>query len=139
MGSDHMGVYMKLNKLRPAVEKKTRKIRDYRKYDPVAFNNSLQQNLNRSSVEEDLNQDNVNPSMESLVKAIHITADEHAPLRDVNINSKNKPLPWFTAKLREMIKRKNELLSDLYCHGNQSYKPRISALSNKITQTKRKL
>ena len=38
-----------------------------------------------------------------------------------------------------MIKCKNELLSDFYCHGIQSYKPRISALCNKITQMKRNL
>ena len=137
--SDHMGIYVKLNKLRPPVEKKTRKIRDYRKYDPDAFNNSLKQNLNMSSVEENLNQHDVNSAMESLIKEIQKTADDHAPLRDVNINSKNKPLPWFTGKLRAMIKCKNELLSDLYCHGIQSYKPRISALSNKITQMKRNL
>ena len=137
--SDHIGIYMKLNKIRPSVEKKTRKIRDYRKYDPVAFNNSLKENLDMSPVEEYLNHDDVNSATESLIRVLQTTADIHAPLKEVNINSKKKPLPWFTGKLREMIKSKNELLSDFYCHGIQSYKPRISALSNKITQMKRNL
>ena len=137
--SDHMGIYMKLNKLRPPEEKKTRKIRDYRKYNPVAFNTSLAQKLNTSSIEEFLDQDNVNSATESLVRAIQAAADEHAPLREVNINSKKKPLPWFTGKLKAMINYKNELLSDFFCHGIQSYKPRISAIQNKITQMKRDL
>ena len=80
--SDHMGIYMKLNKLRPPEEKKTRKIRDYRKYDPVAFNTSLKQKLNTTSIEEFLDQDDVSSATESLVRAIQEAADEHAPLRE---------------------------------------------------------
>ena len=137
--SDHMGVYVKLNKLKPPVEKKTRNIRDYRNYDPEAFNISLKQILDTSLIEEFLDQDDINSATESLVTAIKEAADEHAPLHEVNINSKNKPLPWFTGKLKAMIKYKNELLSDLYCHGIQSYKPRISAIQNKITKMKRDL
>ena len=137
--SDHLGIYMKLNKTAPAPEKEIVKFRDYRKYDPIAFNNALQQNLETSTIDEDLSRGNVNAATESLVEIIQVTAQIHAPLVEINTQNRKKHIPWFTAHLKDLIKYKNELISDLHCHGLSSYKPRIAAISNKITQLKRSL
>ena len=138
--SDHMGIFMKLNKTAPAPEKETTRFRDYRKYDVQAFNTSLQQNLNNSQIEEYLTSDDVNTATTTLIKILQETAQKHAPMVEKkNAQNKKKHLPWFTSQLKEMINVKNEWLSDFYSHGLNSYKPRITAISNKITQMKRSL
>lgn len=137
--SDHMGVYMKLNKKKPVSEKEIIKFRDYRKYDATKFNTSLKQNLEDSLILDHLNTDNVNSATTTLIKVIQQTAEQHAPLVEVNNLRRKKHLPWFSKQLKEMIKIKNELLSDFYCHSLTSYKPRIASLTNKINQMKRNL
>ena len=73
------------------------------------------------------------------MKTIQDTAQNHAPVVEATCRNKKKPIPWFSAELKAKIKEKNELLMDYYQSGIKSYKDRIKALGNKITQQKRNL
>ena len=73
------------------------------------------------------------------MEVIQKTAQIYGPLLEMNKKNQKRHLPWFTKQLKELITYKNELISDFYCHGLKSYKPRIAAISNKITQMKRNL
>ena len=137
--SDHMGLYMKLNKTKPPALKSTIKYRNFKNYDAQDFNTELQKNIEASQIQEHLDRDDVNSATETLIKTMQDTADMYAPVVEKKEQNRKKYVPWFTNELKEMIKSKNELLQDYFNHGIQSYKARIKALSNRITQIKRDL
>ena len=137
--SDHMGIYMKLNRSKPVPPKTVIKYRNYKEYNVEAFTTQLQSNIDESQIQEHLESNDVNSATESLIKIIQDTVNLHAPLIEKNVENKPKYIPWFSNELREMIKSKNELLQDYFSHGIESYKTRLKSLSNKITSLKRNL
>ena len=137
--SDHLGQYAKLNLKKQSEPRMKIKFRNFKNYDVDAFNAELQRNINTSQINEYLQTSDINLATETLVKIIQDTAESHAPLTEKTLNNQKKNIPWFTKELKDMIKSKNELIQDLYSHGIQSYKKRITTLSNKITQLKRNL
>ena len=137
--SDHLGQYAKLNLNKQSEQKMKIKFRSFKNYDAEAFNEELQRNISTSPIDEYLQTSDINSATETLIKIIQDTAESHAPLVEKNINTQKKTIPWFTKELKDLIKSKNEYIQDLYSHGLQSYKKRITDLSNKITQLKRNL
>ena len=134
-----MGTYMKLNKCIPAEKNDKIIFRNYKKYDAEAFNKELAENIEISQIQEQIENGDVNQATATLMKTIQDTAQNHAPVVEATCRNKKKPIPWFSAELKAKIKEKNELLMDYYQSGIKSYKDRIKALGNKITQQKRNL
>ena len=137
--SDHLGLYMKLNRSKPVPPKTTLKFRDYRNYKAEALCTQLQANIDDSEIQNHLENNDVNSATDVLMKIIQTTVDIHAPLVEKNSKQKLKYIPWFTKELKEMITSKNELLQDYFSQGLQAYKTRIKILGNKITVLKRTL
>ena len=137
--SDHMGIYMKLNKNKPPLPDSKIIFRNFKNYNPNEFNTELAEKLENSQIEEHLLNDDVNLAAEELVKTIQDTAQNHAPLTEVRQKDRKKNIPWVTNELKDMIRQKNELLQDYYECGRAAYKKRLKQLSNSITQMKRNL
>ena len=137
--SDHLGIYTKLNRSKPAPPKITTCYRDYRNYNAEALRTQLQTNLEDSHIYTNLDNKDVNSATDTLINVIQTTVDLHAPLVEKNLRYKPKYIPWFTNDLKDMIKEKNELLQDYFSHSLQSYKTRLKNLGNKITMLKRNL
>ena len=137
--SDHLGVYMKINRNKPVPPASTITYRDYKNYDAEALRSTLQTNLNESSLQSHLQNADVMSATETLVKIIQETVNIFAPLVEKNLKNKPKHIPWFTNELKEMIKTKNELLQDYFSYGLEAYKNRLKSISNSITSLKRNL
>ena len=137
--SDHMGIYMKVNRTTNAAQNLKIRVRNYKNYDANAFNTQLAEELRSSPVDEQLDSGNLDAATETLVKVIQDTAAIHAPFIEINCKTKKKKIPWYTVELKEMIQSKNELLKDYYMNGVKSLKTRVNILANKITQLKKKL
>ena len=137
--SDHLGVYMKINRNKPVPPASTITYRDYKNYDAEALRSTLQTNLNESPLQSHLQNADVMSATETLVKIIQETVNIFAPLVEKNLKNKPKHIPWFTNELKEMIKTKNELLQDYFSYGLEAYKIRLKSISNSITSLKRNL
>lgn len=137
--SDHLGTYIRLNMQKPRVEQKIIKHRSYRKYDAHTFRCSLRENLIHSRIQQHLDNRDVNSSTEELIKIIQQTADEQAPIIETKVCEKKNYIPWYTNELRNIITQKNELISDYYYYGLQSFHTRIKEISNRIKHMKTKL
>ena len=137
--SDHLGIYMKLNRSKPPQPKTTVHFRNYKNYNVESFCTQLKRNLDASSIQEHLDRSDINAATEDLITIIQNTTELHAPMKQIKVSSERKNIPWFSTDLKEMIMTKNELLQDYFCHGLEVYKQRIKTLSNKITSLKRTL
>ena len=137
--SDHLGIYMKLNRSKPPQPKTTVHFRNYKNYNVESFCTQLKRNLDASSIQEHLDRSDINAATEDLISIIQNTTELHAPMKQIKVSSERKNIPWFSTDLKEMIMTKNELLQDYFCHGLEVYKQRIKTLSNKITSLKRTL
>ena len=137
--SDHMGIYMKVNRNTKSTQNPKIKFRNYKNYDADAFNKQLAENLRISPIDDQIKKGEVNLATETMVKVIQETAEMHAPLIELNRKTKKKNIPWFTDELKEMIQSKNDFLRDYYVHGLNTFKSKVKTLANKITQLKRTL
>lgn len=137
--SDHLGTFIKLNMQKPKVEEKTIKHRSYKNYDPQTFCRNLRENLSQSNLRQHLENRDVNSCTEVLIKVLQATANQLAPMMETRICEKKNYIPWYKNELRDMIAQKNELISDYYYYGLQSFLTRVKAISNRISHLKRKL
>ena len=137
--SDHMGIYMRLNQNSPDIPDSKIIFRNYKNYNAEQFCAELAENLESSSIEDHLNNNDVNSATEEMIRVIQETAQKHAPLVEKKCKNHKKSVPWFTSELKNMIKSKNELITDYFTTGYQFYKERIKALCNNINYQKREL
>lgn len=137
--SDHFGTYMIMNMQKPTAQREKITYRSYKTYSLAAYNEDLEINLQNSRVREYIAAKDVNAATEELITVMQHTADAHAPIKEIQIGIKKKPVPWYTAKLEEMITERNTLVSDYYYYYSNSFKNRIKTISNNINHLKRKL
>ena len=43
---------------------------------------------------------------------MQLTAESHAPLKDIEIGKKKNSVPWYTGELEQLINKKSDLLAD---------------------------
>ena len=137
--SDHVGTYMKINMKKPVEELKVIKCRSYKRYNIEDYNEALKYNLAHSNINDHINNKDSNSATEELIKIMQTTADEHAPMKEIKINSKDDSVPWYNKALEDMIAQKRSLVADFYYYGSQSFKERLNQVSNSINHLKRKL
>ena len=137
--SDHLGIYLKLRKHKNPVNLKKVKFRNFKNYNATEFNENLENAIAASSIQEKICDENVNSAMEELLTIIKESINIFAPLTELCIVKKPKPVPWFTNELRELIKVKNNMLQDSFLCGYSVFKTRIKAITNTINHLKRKL
>ena len=137
--SDHLGTYIKLNLQKEKPEEKTVRHRNYRNYDAIEYSRSLEENISQSNIHTHIENKDVNAATEELIHTIKYTADQHAPMVITKVRERRNYIPWYTSELRDIIAQKNELISDYYYYGLDSFKIRIKCISNKISHMKRSL
>ena len=137
--SDHFGTYMVMNmkKAKPPKEKIT--IRSYKSYSPTAYREDLHRNISTSRLHYHIAAEDVNAATEELISTMQLTAESHAPLKDIEIGKKKNSVPWYTDELEQLINKKSDLLADNNYYHSKSFKARIKVISNKIKHLKRKL
>ena len=140
--SDHLGTYAKLNIKKPKEESRIVKYRCFKNYNSENYDQELQTNLANSNIQDHIVNKDVNAATEELISIMQITADKHAPIKEVTINPekvKRSPVPWYTKELEELIIDKNRLISDFCYYGATCFKNRIKSISNSINHLKKKL
>ena len=137
--SDHFGTYMKLNLQKVKVDAKIIRHRSYKNYNAAEFNKALEKKLLDSNIKYHIEHCDTNSATEELIKIMQVTAENHAPIKEIKINPKKTNIPWYTEELKDMITQKNSLIKDWYYYGFQSFKTRICKINNSISHLKRKL
>ena len=137
--SDHLGTYLKLKKQKQVVNIKNIKFRNYKKYDKDDFNQDLDEALSSGSIQEHIENKNINLAMNELIRTIQNSINKFAPITEIRVIKKSKLVPWFTQELRELISTKNALIQDSFLYGCEMFKNRIKMLNNSINYLKRKL
>ena len=139
--SDHFGTYIKLN--RSNINQQTKPphklFRNYKNYNPQAFEKDIQVAISESKIETYLNEENLDAATEELIKTISETANDHAPLTLRKYTPTSAYIPWMTEELASEIQIKNELLNDFFITRDDTLKDQLKDLKNKITSLKRKL
>ena len=137
--SDHLGTYVKLNITKNEPSQKFIKIRSYVNYNEELFNSNLSEALNKSNIDQLIEEKEINLATEELVKITQNTINKLAPIKIVRQKDKNKYIPWYTTELQNMIKEKNQSLSNYFFFGIEAFKKRAKDITNKIKYLKRKL
>ena len=139
--SDHFGTYIKINRLNVNQETKPplKLFRNYKHYDPHAFDQDIQKELAKSKIESFINEENLDAATEELIKIIADTASNHAPLTLRKTVQSSTYIPWMTKELASEIQIKNELLNDFFVTRDDFLKDQLKDLKNKITSLKFKL
>ena len=136
--SDHLGAYFKLKTVKENPIKTTYKARNFKNYDSSAFAKDVQERIENSDIEKQIQSKDVNSATNTLLSILKETADKQATIEEIT-KKEEKKIPWYTKELKEMIKTKNELIYDSYSHGFKPYRKKIQVLTNKITSKKRVL
>ena len=136
--SDHLGTYVKFNANNNDDDGIELTTRNYKKYNKAHFAEDVQRNITNSNIPQLIKNKDVNGAMNNLVDIIKNTLNQHAPEITFTKKRKNKKIPWYSDKLKDMIKTKNELLQDSFNHGFRPYRKRLTAITNKIKVIKRK-
>ena len=137
--SDHAGIYMKLNYQH---EKKETTItcRSYKKYSKEKLCEDFTNNLQETTFNEEIRNEDVDKAMESFMHAIKKAADENAPFKTFKRKEDdNSHVPWFTQELRELIKKRNNLLKLYQLYHNSEDKITIKKWRNQINYMKKSL
>ena len=137
--SDHLATYVKLNIQKEPPNDKLVKYRCFAKYDKETFNNNLIEAIASSQVENHISENNINAAMDELIKVIQTVLNHVAPIKEMRLKEKIKKIPWMTQELKNLIKDKNQYLSDFYYYGIEAFKKRAKEISNTIHYLKRKL
>ena len=137
--SDHLGTYLKLKKHKSIVNLKKIKFRDYKKYNQEEFNENLQTAIISSSIQEKIDNKDLNSAIEEFLSVMQNSINLFAPIIEIQRIKKTKLIPWFTKELRELITTKNNMLQDSFIYGYSMFKTQIKQLTNNINHLKRKL
>ena len=136
--SDHLGTYVKLDVANDDEDQLEITTRNYKKYDKSLFAEDVKNNITNSNIDDSIRKKDVNGATNELVEIIKNTLNKHAPEITFTKKKKNKKIPWYSDKLKEMIRTKNDLLQDSFSHGFRPYRKRLTALTNEIKKVKRK-
>ena len=137
--SDHLGTFLKLRKQRNPPNIRKIKCRNYKSYDKEEFNKDLHVALESSSIQTHILNKDVNSGVNEFISVIQNSINKFAPMKELKIVKKFKPVPWFTKELKELISTKNEMLQDSFLYGFEVFKHQIKVISNNINHLKRKL
>ena len=137
--SDHLGTFVKLNITKNEPSQKFIKIRSYLNYNEELFNSNLSEALRNSNIDQYIEKKEINSATDELVRIIQNTVNKLAPIKVVKQKDKNKYIPWYTTELQNMIKDKNQSLSNYFYFGIEAFKKQAKDISNKIKYLKRKL
>ena len=138
--SDHTGLFAIINTAKAKPEQEKIKYRCYKNYSEENFNNDLKKALEDPQLIELIEQKQINSATEKWMKIFLDTAEIHAPVKEITINTvKKKQVPWFTKDLEQLMMEKTKRLQLYRLDGLFSDKQIVKTLSNKITHLKRKL
>ena len=135
--SDHDGTFVKfsMEREKPKIKKIT--IRNFRNYKEDIFLEDLGNNLEKSNVDQFINEKKTNEATVELMETIKTTLDKHAPFIQILPKDEKKYIPWYNEELREKIKIKKELLKDSRIFGKELFEKRLKKLTNTINYLKK--
>ena len=128
-----------INTVKPKPEPEVLKFRDYKNYEPLSFNNDLQQALEDPVLKKQIETGRVDAATARWVNIFLITAEKHAPMKEKKITENSKQVPWYNNDLEELINEKNKRRKLYWLYGLLTDSKMVKTLSNKITHLKRKL
>ena len=137
--SDHLGTYVKLNIGKNKPKDKFIKIRSYANYSEEILNTNLSNAISESNVEQHINEKKINAATNELIEVFQQTINKIAPIKIIRQKDKTKHIPWYTTELKNLIKDKNQSLSNYFYFGLDVFKKHAKELTNKIKHLKTKL
>ena len=137
--SDHVGVYVKTNNIKPKPAKNTIIYRCYKNYSPEKFNEELNEALKNPDLTELIDAKRGDEATTLWIKIFSETANRHAPLIEKTVTTKMKKIPWYNENLEALMKEKTKKLQLYRLYGLFTDLKLVKTLSNKITHLKRKL
>ena len=137
--SDHLGTFTSINVPKFTPEKKTILCRCWKKYNKEVFNEKLAENIQKSKLQSNIDNEETDSSMEELSNVIINTLNQIAPMKEFQITQRQSNIPWYTQELHDMITIKKELLSDYYSTKLEYIKNSLKKISNRIGYLKRRL
>ena len=137
--SDHMGLYMKINRSLNVQPKAKIRVRCYKNYKKEVFASDIKNSIAQSDLENLINNKEVNKAALLLTELLNENANKHAPMIEITPSENRKPAPWYNDELQDLIRYKNKLIADSYIIGKKLLRTRIKKTTNKIKSRKRTL
>ena len=128
-----------MNFKKPKKVQKTINTRCFKDYKPETVRKELEESIKESNLEIDIEKKEVNKAMDELLNILQLTADKHAPMKEITLNNKQQRIPWFTPELKKKIEIKNKILNDWHLYGLQEDHKELKKMKNEINHLKVKL
>ena len=135
--SDHDGTFVSINLEKEIPKTKKITIRNFKNYNEKAFTDNLKENLEKSKINQYIEEKQPNEATEELINILKNTLDFHAPFKEIYPKEKNNYIPWYNEELRTKIKIRKELLKDSRTAGKNVFKDRLKKISNLISFLKK--
>lgn len=138
--SDHLATYATLDFKPSKTPCELPKIRrNWRNYNVNEFRETLISTIERSNIEDSINQKDVNKSLDALTGAIQQSLNQHAPLKEMKVRSKKtSTIPWFNKEIEDKKEEKNNCLKLFHKFGDQKDKYKAQHINNVLTHLKEK-
>merc|ERR1711972_406375 len=115
------------------------RVSSYKNYDPQKFCEELQENINKSNIQHNIQVKKVNEAMHELLQIIQQTTENHAPMTEIKIRANKNKIPWFTDELINKVNIKNEILHDWHLYGLKEDQKQLKKMKNEVNHLKTKL
>ena len=135
--SDHDGIFVKIcmEREKPKMERIT--IRNFKTFNEENFLKDLKTNLEKSKINNHIEEKLTNKAAIELTETIKITLDKHAPFINILPKDEKKYIPWYNDELKTKIKLRKEILKDSRISGKKPFESRLKKLTNSINALKK--